>query len=78
MSVQSENCKNAKLRASAQCSSGGGKDQYAFQLGRTKVMVRVNITAVFLTWKTKHEGWVQDRAVAPRSFLELGKVVVVF
>lgn len=26
----------------------------------------------------KDEGWVQDRAVAPHSFLELGKVVVVF
>lgn len=41
-------------------------------------MVRVNITAVLLSWKTKDEGWVQDRAVAPCSFLEVGKVVVVF
>jgi len=41
-------------------------------------MVRANITAVLLNWKTKDEGWVQDRSVAPRFFLELGKVVVVF
>ena len=69
---------SCKLRASVQYSSGGGEDQYALQLGRTKVMVGVNITAVLLSWKTKDEGWVQDRSVAPRFFLESGKVVVVF